>query len=259
LSGKINPKRTVTQAKKETERIILTELVQSSKRWGELLKSTGISSKTLKKGLDRMIETGDVIRTVEDQGYPPPVIYSLSKKAQKNIEPIVYGRSLPIYLNYFKEVWEPPAVMKDGSVQLLAHFEIPLKDKTLEEKLDLLIKRAGIVYVYSMLRAIQSNNYEWVDQAANNSYAPEFFGLNMGIYSDLKAEKQEGTIDIVDDYTYLSVPQITKAKINLKQLTQVIELLLNKYPEDIQELEKHLDKPSKSSVEKHDPSGQSPL
>jgi len=241
LKEKINQKRTASEIRKDTDDKIKVQLIQAPMRWSDLLRLTGISPRTLKKGLDRMVEQGEVIRTQEDHhGYPPPVFYGLSEKARKDIAPFVYGRGIPLYLNNLKQVIDIPTKREDGSVQLLAYFEVRNPEKTIGDMLDGLIKRAGIAWVYSMLMTFESENPEWVEQALSNFYSPQWFAINLGLFKEIKTEEKRAHIDHLGDKVYLTIPNIESAKIDLIQLKQILEVMQQKYSDDINELEKPL-------------------
>lgn len=74
-------------AKKETEAKIMKVLViKSPVRWNELLEYTELSSRTLKKALDRMQDNGIVNRKMSSgREYPPPVYYRLTQKGKRQV------------------------------------------------------------------------------------------------------------------------------------------------------------------------------
>ena len=73
-------KWTPERAKAESEDKVLYLLRHGiPRRWGYLLEVGLLSSRTLKKALDRMIEKGLVYREVGTGEYPPPVFYGLTR------------------------------------------------------------------------------------------------------------------------------------------------------------------------------------
>lgn len=85
-------KRTAEQAKLESEQTILRSLsTKSPQRWSELLVDTKISSRTLKKALERL-EKRKMVRREVSQGkeYPPPVMYGLSRKGIETVDPQLF-------------------------------------------------------------------------------------------------------------------------------------------------------------------------
>lgn len=84
-------KRTTQQAKKESEQTVLRSLNEKSpQRWGELLKNTEISSRTLKKALERLEKRNMIYRKVSQVAeYPPPVLYGLSETGKETVNPLL--------------------------------------------------------------------------------------------------------------------------------------------------------------------------
>jgi DNA-binding HxlR family transcriptional regulator len=98
--------RNSEHAKLESEQTILRSLrSKSPQRWSELLKDTNISSRTLKKALERLEKKKLVCRQV-DQGrkYPPPVRYSLSRKGIETVDPQLFSADVAEVNNAVKNL-----------------------------------------------------------------------------------------------------------------------------------------------------------
>lgn len=70
----------------ETEKRILSSLVLGCKRISEILKIARVSKATFHRLIERMVDSGLVLKDVAvKEGYPPPVYYYISEKGKEEL------------------------------------------------------------------------------------------------------------------------------------------------------------------------------
>ncbi len=168
-------KWTTERAKKESEATIFKELSKKSpQRWGELLRNTKLSSRTLKKALERMQKNNLITREInQGKEYPPPVLYGLTPEAKTFFGPLLvesYVKPLLFPTEKdeitLKTLNEPPkleGISYEESPSLTRCLKPEIKDP--KERLAVIGRRIGAFYLFTLLKAMEEGNYEWIPEA----------------------------------------------------------------------------------------------
>ena len=232
-------KWTTERAKQESEQAVLKEFAtKSPQRWGELLKNTKLSSRTLKKALERLQERQLVNREVE-QGieYPPPVFYGLSSQGEESIRPMIFASyAKNSIFNPTKEettlnTAETQPKFESFPFQKAPPLVIRLKPEIADEKerLAAVGRRIGVFYLFMFLKAIEDGNQDWMPEAKSlleyDSIIEAALGYGTPEYEKLLTENrnkpgQKVFRDIVSYTSPLVVPskaEIQKTRECLKQ------------------------------------------
>lgn len=142
-------KWTPERAKKESEEEVKTVLAsQSPLRWSRLLQESRLSSRTLKKALDRMMKKGLIYREVEaGPEYPPPVRYGLTSEGKNDVEPKIFA---------------------EAAFSLL--FDPLTEKKTTRYKqfLDTMGRRIAALCLHTLLKTIAEENPDWMSEFLMN-------------------------------------------------------------------------------------------
>lgn len=148
-----------------SERKILEELAQKGPQtWSELLKATGLSTRTLRKALLRLEKRGEVYRKIlEGEKYPPPVLYGLTPKGKEKVIPLLFALMAKDYVLGIKQDFSAINVReKKGGVE----FRIPLKDlyegMSPEERLHAMARRQLAVQLFALLKAVETGDTSWL-------------------------------------------------------------------------------------------------
>lgn len=167
-------KWTPERAKKETERTIFKELAKKSpQRWGELLRNTKLSSRTLKNALERMQKNNLITREIEQgKEYPPPVLYNLTATARLSFAPLLFERFIKPSIFGTEKDEITLKTMKNPKLHVTADEESPLLVRLLKpeiadpkERLATIARRIGSFYLLTLLRAANEGNYDWMPEA----------------------------------------------------------------------------------------------
>ena len=249
-STKIPPKGlkwTTDRAKKESEQAVFKELLKKSpQRWGELLKNTKLSSRTLKNALDRM-QKKEMIRREIEQGreYPPPVLYSLSPNAKalndqwllENFvrQNIFRTKKDEITLNASKK--KPRFVdvpLEKPATQLVRRLLPEIADD--KERLSAIGRRLGAFYLFALLKSIEEGNYDSMPEAKSlldYDYILEAalgFGIPEQKYIKLQLTRMDQpNRELIEDLTVNTSPLSIPSK---EKIQKTIELLKQAFPEE---------------------------
>ena len=137
---------TPERAKRVSENKVLQALAQKSPlRWTELLQETKLSSRTLKKALNRLESDRLINRKVgAGKEYPPPVYYGLNSRGWEHSLPQRFAFSLAF------DIFRPP---KD-------YYLGEPSEKELLETLGELGRKIGAIYLFTILRSLEDEK-EW--------------------------------------------------------------------------------------------------
>ena len=248
-STKTSPKGlkwTSDRAKKESDQAVFKELIKKSpQRWGELLKNTKLSSRTLKNALERMQEK-EIITRVIDQGkeYPPPVLYGLSSNARALNGPWLFENFVKD--NIFKT--EKDEITLKASKNKPKFEDIPL-DKAPElirrllpgiaddkERLAAIARRLGVFYLLALLKSIDEGNYDWMpdvkslldyDQTVEAALG---FGIPEQKYKKIQiTKKDQPNKQLIEDLVINTSPLVIPSK---EMIEKTLELLKQAFPQE---------------------------
>jgi len=227
-------KRDAEKAKEESERIVMQTLSQKSpQRWSDLLKNCSLSSRTLKKALNRLAEKGLVIRNVANsEEYPPPVLYGLSIEGKKSSIPLLFSYNVYPYIRGIELKWD----IADRKKKQVTVGVIPEKED-LKERIALFGKRLGALQIFAFLKAIEENNPAWVKDAQEN-LGTEILNL---LTFDLEPQKTKfrARVKSIEGRALLPLPSVS-VKFTKKQVANLLKLLKEIYPEEIGKFEEIL-------------------
>jgi DNA-binding HxlR family transcriptional regulator len=187
----LTEKRTQDSAKQRSADIILKILaLESPLRWSDLLEKTKLSSRTLKKTLDRLVNELSVYREQKnDQGYPPPVFYGLTLIGEEDAQPFHYGHRLGEYI-FGAPIRTPLDVQsadfiekftvkgQNGDIRTLERrWKTPYTGMENVKIIESMGRRVGIAYLYSILQSYDKNNFAWYHYALENLFNAAYFPL----------------------------------------------------------------------------------
>jgi len=210
-------KRTSEYAKEVSEKQILNTLAEKSPlRWGELLKKTPLSSRTLRKALDRMESKGLVYRRIQaEKEYPPPVYYGLTSKGMGQATPQLFALALS---DVFEGDLSPQTITDEKELQ------VTLLDVG---------RKIAAVHLYGILKSIEQRNLDWLEILYEDQSALILFvdylaaRLNLSEKEFSKESLRESLKKKPKYYPWFE-------RIDVKQL---MKLLRNSYPEIIEKIE----------------------
>jgi DNA-binding HxlR family transcriptional regulator len=156
-----NTKWTTDRAKEESEKTVLETLLKKSpQRWGELLKNTELSSRTLRNALERMLDAQLVYREVgQGKEYPPPVLYGLTPKGNENLKPLLFEQYSKF--GVFNVIEEERK--EDQTNSYSGHFTPCQKDEI--KQLASVGKRLGILYLFAFFKSLEDQDSDWIPDA----------------------------------------------------------------------------------------------
>jgi DNA-binding HxlR family transcriptional regulator len=228
-------KRTAEQAKQESENTVLRQLtIKSPQRWSDLLSSTRISSRTLKKALDRLGKKGFVHRQVEQgKDYPPPVLYGLSSKGREISDPIFFATTARPYILGLGLEWEAK-----GKNDFTIGIRTTVED--MEKRIAVIGRRLAAFYLFIFLKGIEEKNTDWVDEAQKIVDYDPFMVFALGL--DAIKLQTFGEVEGYGERRLLRLPGNLEFTYNIsrEKLMELKKLLKKVYPEEIQEFEKIL-------------------
>ena len=157
----MSDKWTTDRAKNESENVVLRTLVLSSpQRWKDLLAKTKLSSRTLKKALNRLEQKGRIYRQMEQtKEYPPPVLYGITPEAQKSISPMLFS----VLVHDYALGLIPDHETIGGNEKAIGMFFKAEKEKP-SERLALLVQRLGVLQLFVLLKALEERNFDWTNE-----------------------------------------------------------------------------------------------
>jgi len=210
-------KRTSEYAKEVSEKQILNTLAEKSPlRWSELLNKTPLSSRTLKKALDRMESEGLVYRRIEaEKEYPPPVYYGLTSKGIGQATPQLFALAL-------SDVFDG-----DSSPQTITD------EKELQAILLDVGRKIAAVHLYGILKSIEHRNLDWLETLYENHSAIILFINYLAARFD-ESEKEFSKESLRESLKKKPTYYPWFERIDVKQL---MKLLRNSYPETIEKIE----------------------
>lgn len=247
--GKTPPKNlkwTTERAKKESEQVVFKELIKKSpQRWGELLKNTKLSSRTLKNALERMQKKEMITREI-DQGkeYPPPVLYGLSPNARalngawlfENYakDNIFKTEKDEITLETSKNKPKFEGIPLDKSPQLIRRLLPEIADE--KERLAVIGRRLGAFYLFALLKSIEEGNYDSMPEAKSlldydqTIEAALGFGIPEQKYKKIQiTRKDQPNKQLIEDLAINTSPLIVPSK---EQIEKTIESLKQAFPQE---------------------------
>ena len=227
-------KRTADQAKRESEHIVIRELTKKSpQRWSDLLKNTQISSRTLKKTLNRLEEKGLLYRNVEQsKEYPPPVFYGLSSKGRKSSNPILFATSARPYVlgaNLQLEV-----MRKENEKQLQVTIGVATEKENMKDRIALIGKRLGAFYLFALLKSLEDGNMDWVHETEGFLIYDPFVASVLNF--KLPKLQYSVRVESVDGEFLLPLPRIAEVP-KQEEVKKLRNLLEQVYPEEIKAFE----------------------
>lgn len=174
-----------SQAQKSEEKIILSLAKKSPQTWSELLKTTKLSSRTLKKALSRLREKGLVYRQVKaGEEYPPPVFYGLTQKRPNFLIPSLF------YLDSGRYVWgfsitRIDTKSKDQPLSLIMEVESEYDSiDDIDQIAHKLGRRLMARWLFGFLQMLKTKNIEWFNKVCLPTFYDEhalmFFSLSRG-------------------------------------------------------------------------------
>jgi len=227
-------RRTADQAKQDSDNIVIRELTRKSpQKWSDLLKSTQISSRTLKKALNRLEEKGLLYRNVE-QGveYPPRVFYGLSPEGRKSSGPLLFSSKVYPYVLGLDLEWK--LIHREGQEQPAAMIRFKSEKKSMRDRIALIGKRLGALRLFALLKAFEEGNLDWLHETEG------FLNYDMFVAEALNFRKINQTstskIERVDGNTLTGIPQMTSMP-EQKEIENLRSLLEKIYPEEIKVFE----------------------
>jgi len=246
-STKISPKGlkwTTDRAKKESEQAVFKELIiKSPQRWGELLKNTKLSSRTLKNALERMQKKEMITREI-DQGkeYPPPVLYGLSPNARALNGPWMFENFVKD--NIFKT--EKDEITLKASNKTPKFADIPFEKAPQltrrllpeiaddKERLVVIARRLGVFYLFALLKSIEEGNYDWMPDVKSlldydhTVEAALGFGVPEQKYKKIQImQKEKANKQLIADLVINTSPLVTPSK---EKIEETLELLRQSFP-----------------------------
>jgi len=235
-------KWTTERAKKESEQAVFKELTKKSpQRWGELLKNTKLSSRTLKNALERMQKNNLITREInQGKEYPPPVLYGLTSEAKNSFGPLLlenYVKPLifraekdEITLKTLKTPLKLEGISYEEAPQLTRRLKPEIADP--KERLATIGRRIGAFYLFTLLRAMEEGNYEWMPEARSildydrNVEAALGFGEPEQKYKKVRIQQKK---QIIADLVINTSPLIIPSK---EEVRKTIELLKDAFPQE---------------------------
>lgn len=229
--------RNAEQAKQESERTVIRELVKKSpQRWSNLLASTKISSRTLKNTLMRLEEKGAVYRRVEQgKEYPPPVFYGLSSEGKEIGDPMLFALNVWPYVLGLRFDWK--AV---GPKEVSIGIVIKTKDK--KQRIASLGRRLSALCLFALLQTFKEQNTDWLLEARNLLNYDPFTVMTLDL-DNLKI-KTEGRVERLGGQNFLALPQNLEFDYTVKKekIEELEKILKEVYAEEIQAFERVLKK-----------------
>lgn len=235
-------KWTAERAKKETEQTVFKELAKKSpQRWGELLRNTKLSSRTLKNALERMQKNNLITREI-DQGkeYPPPVLYGLTPEAKLSFGPlllesyikqIIFGTEKDeITLKTLKNPPKLEGISYEESPQLMRLLKPEIADP--KERLATIARRIGAFYLLTLLKAVEEGNYDWMPEARSlldydqTVEAALGFGIPEQKHKRVRVQAKK---KIIADLVINTSPLVIPSK---EEIRKTIELLKEALPQE---------------------------
>lgn len=230
-------KRTADLAKQESEHIIMRELTRKTpQRWSDLLKNTQISSRTLKKALNRLEEKGLLYRNVEQsQEYPPRVFYGLSPEGRKSSDPLLFATSARPYVLGVNLEWK--VMHEEGREQPSVTIGVATEKKNMKDRITLIGKRLGVLHLFALLKALEDGNMDWLHEIEGFlNYDP--FVASVLNFKDLKLHAST-RIESVDGELLLPIPTLAEVP-EQKEVKKLKNLLEQIYPEEVKTFEEIL-------------------
>jgi DNA-binding HxlR family transcriptional regulator len=230
-------KWTADRAKQESEHVVVRELTKKSpQRWSDLLKNTQISSRTLKKALNRLEEKGLVYRNVEQgQAYPPPVLYGLSLEGKKSGGPMLFAANARPYVLGLSIQWEGRREKDQGPASVILHLDT--EKENVKDRIALIGKRLGVLQLFALLKALENGNMDWLHETEGFlSYDP--FIASVLDFRDVKGHFS-ARVQSIDGELVLPIPRITDMP-EQEEVKRLRDLLEQIFPEEIKAFEEIL-------------------
>ncbi len=227
-------KRTAEKAKQESETAVMRELTKKSpQRWSDLLKTTQLSSRTLKKALNRLEKKGLTYRQMEQgEEYPPPVFYGLSPKGEKSTIPLLFSIDARPYILGLRLEWR----IRDNTPKKKSVIvEIKKEKESLEERIALIGKRLGVFYLFSLLKALEEKNMDWLVDTKDFLDFRDLF-MHMTFDIDFPKQKWSGRVEDIEGHLTLPLPK-TNVIPKKKEIKKIKKKLKQVYPDEIRAFE----------------------
>ena len=223
----------------KSERKVLEALMQKSPQtWSELVKNTGLSTRTLQKALKRLMSQQKIYRHVEStEKYPPPVLYGLTPKGEKSLLPIVFQIESTFYIFGFVPRYEKTEI-KDKKEEIAIKF--PLEDEFYElstqKYLQIMCRRFFAVALFNLLQYLKTGNPLWAEQIPGTLFSSWFFArLGLARYAEMKTEpvgEYGGSLILKATRQNLLVNEIDEER--LKALENAVK---QAFPEEYEQLQ----------------------
>ncbi|MHA1628556.1 MAG: winged helix-turn-helix transcriptional regulator [Candidatus Heimdallarchaeota archaeon] len=174
----------------ESERKLLEALMQKSPQtWSELVKNTGLSTRTLQKALKRLMSQQKIYRQVEPtEKYPPPVLYGLTPEGEKSLLPIVFQIKSSFYTLGFIPRYEKAEIKGEKEeVTIKFPLEDELKGASIQKCLQIVCRRFFATALFNLLQYLETGDPLWKEQIPDGILTSHFlarFGLTD--YAEMK-------------------------------------------------------------------------
>lgn len=222
-------KWTPERAKKETTEKILAVLAKKNRiRWSDLLKETGLSSRTLKNALERMEFNFLVRREVpESEDYPPPVYYVLTSKGRSQLTPRLFY--LDIADSYLYES--------------LHNNEVFLKEFQNDDEFKIetrkFIERLGVIHLYIILKSFEYKDFNWLNEL-NSSMLDLVLFEHFIAYRiknpEIKVVKSIDDLDLTESTKEVDGIEF-KPLLKSRDIEKIMTIIKNNYPEEIKKFD----------------------
>jgi DNA-binding HxlR family transcriptional regulator len=232
-------KWTPERAKKESEEKILRALVlESPQRWSSILDKTKLSTKTLKKTLDRMRAAGLVYRqTKTSDEYPPPILYGLTPKGKNTVKPILFAMEAFQFLTGL-EYSQYKIEEKDPTIIL--ELEDVFRGREPKDVLMEIGRRVSALHLYTILLSLKEKNTEFADAVLTKGFDLRLYlalyRVVKGRVPTLHAAKTE-VVNIGDEVFLRSKWHQVEA-LEKEQIASLQALLKQIYPKEVEALDK---------------------
>ena len=222
------------QTWKSNRNRIISILNQRHLTFTELIRESRLSRAVVNQHLKKLEEEG-IIKKEYVEGRILNVLQPherLSVEGKKSVEPVLFAVNALPYILGLKMHWE-----QLGWDKWL--ITIGKEKENLKERMEAVGRRLGVFHLFVLLKALEENNSDWLEEAGKLIRGADFFvwnSLDLSRNETAPSAPQKRISEVDGDVGLVYVPKVDELpkKEEISKLKSILEQI---FPEEIKELE----------------------